>query len=509
MALARCAAWRRSFPPSGLTCLPLRLGSSASSPTTAPPRRTSTRSTCATASKVPGTYHFPVLLAWSGIPSVVNPLLAGPTRRKTDVLDARLLAHHSITGMWKPSFVPSAQAQELRVVWATRAEALRRATRASNQINNIVLRFGHTFGRDCSMRSAQGEGIISDLLDGRIPRIPTVNPDGLPLSVRPRIRDLANDLHTNMQRTKRAGIEAMNFVQSRDWPLGKGTLPGVQLMGILQSVPGVGQTTALTWLSEVCDPSRFQVDKQVAAFSGCDPSLKVSAGKVTSMVRRAGNARLHAALLYAAAGVLRQPADPLGQWGRSIAGRHKKGGHRKACGAIARRLAVSLWHVHRKGEMYDGSQYQLVNQFTVPDVKLSSILPKRAVSILKAEHVTSTAALALAYTEGKLAGMFGLGSGTIAKIKAWISEHGTRKHFAHRKSPLALAVDRDAKGNFKFPKRVPIKTGAPDAEPLAAHAAALPISSSQSQTLNPSLTSRRSSATPRTAKLTPDAVHRN
>lgn len=43
-----------------------------------------------------GTYHCPVLIAWGGIPSVVNPLLAGPTRRKTDVLDARLLAHHSI-----------------------------------------------------------------------------------------------------------------------------------------------------------------------------------------------------------------------------------------------------------------------------------------------------------------------------------------------------------------------------------------------------------------------------
>ena len=39
-----------------------------------------------------GTYHFPVLLAFGGEPSVVNPLLAGPTRRKTDVLDARLLS---------------------------------------------------------------------------------------------------------------------------------------------------------------------------------------------------------------------------------------------------------------------------------------------------------------------------------------------------------------------------------------------------------------------------------
>jgi hypothetical protein len=35
-----------------------------------------------------GTYHMPALRARKGEPSVVNPLLAGPTRRKTDVLDA-------------------------------------------------------------------------------------------------------------------------------------------------------------------------------------------------------------------------------------------------------------------------------------------------------------------------------------------------------------------------------------------------------------------------------------
>jgi hypothetical protein len=87
--------------------------------------------------------------------------------------------------MWPASFIPTMQAQELRVIWAMRAEALRRTTRASNQILNIVLRFGHTFGRDVAMRSAQGEGIISDLLDGRVPELPTVNPDGLPVSVRP------------------------------------------------------------------------------------------------------------------------------------------------------------------------------------------------------------------------------------------------------------------------------------------------------------------------------------
>jgi len=48
------------------------------------------------------------------------------------------------------------------------------------------------------------------------------------------------------------------------------------------------------------------------------------------------------ALLYAASGILRKPNDKMGQWGKSIAGRHKKGGYRKACGALARRIACGL-----------------------------------------------------------------------------------------------------------------------------------------------------------------------
>ena len=45
------------------------------------------------------------------------------------------LAHHSITGIWKPSFIPAESAQVVRVLWAARGEAVRAATRASNRLN--------------------------------------------------------------------------------------------------------------------------------------------------------------------------------------------------------------------------------------------------------------------------------------------------------------------------------------------------------------------------------------
>jgi len=216
------------------------------------------------------------------------------------------------------------------VLWATRREAARRATRPSNRLNNIVLRFGYTFGADCSMRSAEGEGILSDLIEGAVPSVPGVAPDGLPEAVRPLVNALLLDMKSALKEADHATSTAVKFVRARDWPTGKGKIPGTELLGLLRSVPGVGETTALTWLAEVTDPTRFDHAKQVAAYCGCDPSLQVSAGRVTSHTRRAGNARLHQALLYATSVVLRHPQTPLGPWGRPIAGRHKSGGRRKA-----------------------------------------------------------------------------------------------------------------------------------------------------------------------------------
>jgi hypothetical protein len=182
----------------------------------------------------------------------------------------------------------------------------------------------------------------------------------------------------------------------------------------------------LSVLPEVTDPRRFEHPKQLAAYCGCDPSLKISAGKVTSYVRRQGNLRLHQALLYAAAGLLRQLDSPLGRWGKAIAGRHKSGGYRKACGAIARRLACMLWHVHRKAEAFSYADYHFSQQLIVPETPLEEFLPRRAVKRLTSEGIKTAARLAEAYVNGKLAGILGLGQQTLKIIHEWVLRHGRR-----------------------------------------------------------------------------------
>ena len=101
--------------------------------------------------------------------------------------------------MWPESFIPSQDAQELRVLWAQRREALRKAGRAANRINNIILRFGHTFGATTGMRTTLAQGILDDLINGRSPHIPGAAPDGLPPSIRRIIRDLLQDLQQGQE----------------------------------------------------------------------------------------------------------------------------------------------------------------------------------------------------------------------------------------------------------------------------------------------------------------------
>jgi transposase len=409
-----------------------------------------------------GTYHLPVLIAWGGIPSVVNPLLAGSTRRKTDVLDARLLAHHSITGLWPSSFIAFPELQQLRVLWAQRREFAREATRCTNRIQNIMLRFGHTYAALHPIREDIGRSITDALVAGTPPSVPGVCPAGLPPEVASVISRLLAKFDLAKDQAHRSLVETRNFIRARDWPTATSPVPGTQLLALLQSVPSVGEVTAFTWLAEVGDPRRFHHSKQVAAFSGCDPSLKTSAGKTTSFVRRAGNMRLHGALTAAAQALMCSQSNPFGQYGRSIAGRHKRGGFKKAVGALARRIAVGLWYVHSKAEPFSFAGYNFHQQPPVPDIPVSDALGSRSASRLAAHGFNRMPALAAAFRAGKLASISGIGSTILDSIRDWLGanarQHKQQKDQTHAKATDSVQSRHSHRRPPSRPRPVPART---------------------------------------------------
>src|SRR5207249_3548077 len=86
-------------------------------------------------------------------------------------------------------------------------------------------------------------------------------------------------------------IEALCIKQADGlaWRIGAGrTAPGCQLRSNLESIPGVGTQTVITWLAEVGDITRFGSVNKLLAYGGLDPSDQISAGKVTGTKARKG-----------------------------------------------------------------------------------------------------------------------------------------------------------------------------------------------------------------------------
>jgi transposase len=366
-----------------------------------------------------GTYHMPVMRALGGRASVVNPLLANPSRRKTDVLDARLLAFHSITGMWPVSFIAEEPVQSLRVLVNMREDAKREALRAGNRINNFLLRYGHTVGATERITGPTGRAVVEDLLEGRVPRHAGVCPDGLPAPVRPVFAELYSQLDLAVERAARYEKAALREAEQVEFLLGTGELvPGARLRELLLTIPGFARLSTLYWMVEVVTPTRFPNAKALGAFAGCDPSLKVSAGKVTSYARRHGNKRLHIALTRAAQVLITLAREPLGAWGRRIWRANKAGGFKKACSAVARRMAEASWHVTMRGAPFDYSLYTYHQPKRYGDgaVDWSGF---GGFARLLCAYATD-AELAGAYEDGTLAQQKGIGVKCLATVKAYL-----------------------------------------------------------------------------------------
>ncbi|MDF2679109.1 MAG: family transposase [Brevibacillus sp.] len=70
---------------------------------------------------------------------------------------------------------------------------------------------------------------------------------------------------------------------------------------IIQSIPGIGEKTAATIISEIGEIERFNHPKKLVAFAGIDPSVH-SSGKFTATINRItkrGSSRLRHALYMA------------------------------------------------------------------------------------------------------------------------------------------------------------------------------------------------------------------
>jgi transposase len=124
----------------------------------------------------------------------------------------------------------------------------------------------------------------------------------------------------------------------------------------LRSVPGVGPVLALVLLYEIHDIRRFDHVGQFLSYARLVRCLHESGGKkqaADGKRRKIGNAHLRWAFAEAACLFLRQSARAK-QWKQR---QQKKRGEGKALAIVAAKLGRAVYHLLRKGEVFDEERF--------------------------------------------------------------------------------------------------------------------------------------------------------
>ena len=121
---------------------------------------------------------------------------------------------------------------------------------------------------------------------------------------------------------------------------------------LLDSIPGIGETTAAVLLAEVADFSQYGSARQVAAFAGLVPRERQSGSSVRGRPRlsKIGNARLRKALYFPAITALRCSAF-FQSWAEGLRQRGKS--KMSVICAVMRKLVHVAYGVLKSGKEFD------------------------------------------------------------------------------------------------------------------------------------------------------------
>lgn len=242
---------------------------------------------------------------------------------KTDANDARLLAEIARTGFCRPVSVSCEEAQKHRMLIKARRHLVGQRRATQNAIRGFLGALG--------IRFPKGSGKLAERVRAALEERPDLTATISPLLAS------AEDLRVQIQR-----LEKEIIVRAKETPA----------CHLLMTVPGVGAITALTFVATIDDARRFSKSRAVGAYAGLT-SRRYQSGEMdyTGRISKHGDSLLRGLLYEAANSLLTvvRRAHPLKDWARRI---KKRSSHKKACVALARKLAVLLHKMLITGEPF-------------------------------------------------------------------------------------------------------------------------------------------------------------
>lgn len=239
-----------------------------------------------------------------------------------------------------------------------------------------------------------------------------VCPEPLPNYVKQLIRLEYN----NYDQNRKPAADYLDVIRQKvyaiNWQVKNGTIPGKEAVRILSTAPGVVELTSFTWLAFVGTLCRFPNVKALNAYSSLDPSVRVSAGKVTSTKERGGCRILHTALVRSADRIIRSHSEGFGRWGFMLA--KSSGRWRKATNAVGRKINTALYYILITGQGFSYEKYTIVKDAVIFDIPIDDRIQlnssfQRYIQILHDNDIHTTANLITAYLSCSLGNVRGLG----------------------------------------------------------------------------------------------------
>ena len=325
----------------------------------------------------------------------IKVLLANPASmkaivgKKTDRVDAMLLAYLHLAGLIRPSYVPDKRYRELRDLCRTRDKIVKIKTMIKNATTSqlhtfsseITSVFSDTFGRsgmkvlrtileeidlgneECHTSDGQGNkgyratdpvGIASirdklrkdGLKEIKVAKVECALSRAYTPSINTGVVEFYLRLVEHLERTVKEMDETLARLICEDHRIGR------QVMFLI-SIPGVDLVTAVSMVAEICEVSRFPSDKAMVGYVGLAPSVHQSGSKhTTGRITKRGSPHARRVYYQAAMAIIRtgQSGSPeMVEFYNRVKSRK---GHKVAAVALARKLASTTYFMLSRNQEY-------------------------------------------------------------------------------------------------------------------------------------------------------------
>jgi transposase len=247
------------------------------------------------------------------------------SRRKSDAIDARVLAEFLARDELPEAYRPTPRQREHRVLVRQRCYVRRRAAAAKVKIRRVLSDYN---ADRPDLFTAAGLDYLA----------------GVPVAAADRfvLEQLRCEWEQRRAQLWAADRRLQEFAE-------EAPAAEAEARAALRSIPGVGVVTADVVLSEVADVRRFRSAKDVAAYAGLAPGFRESAGRRHELtIGKDGSRLLRWALVEAAWRLVRLTH----RWRAVFEALSRRRGRRKAIVAVARRLLTVMVAVWRSGGRY-------------------------------------------------------------------------------------------------------------------------------------------------------------